>query len=259
MSGAIDVIQHFLEEFNRGKLHAVDHHLAPEYFASAPPEGDPPANVTLHGLASDLRAALPDLTIELSEVERRGDHIEGTLSLRGTHQGPLWGAPASGVPFAWDVHAVFRVEGDRFAFALTDLEMPDVIGAVRQLGLVNPPDQMHLPLEHPVVLPEFLLRAIFTGSSGAKPCSHLGQIRYVDPDTDVCARCVASGDVWPALRMCLICGFVGCCDTAINTHMKAHYEETGHPIFRSIRMDEGWIWCYEDSAFFGKRTLDHYR
>jgi hypothetical protein len=30
-------------------------------------------------------------------------------------------------------------------------------------------------------------------------------------------------------------------------------------IFRSIRDDEGWIWCYEDDAFFDKATLDRFR
>ncbi len=59
--------------------------------------------------------------------------------------------------------------------------------------------------------------------------------------------------------MCLICGFVGCCDTAKNKHMKQHYETSGHPIFRSIRLAEGWIWCYADNAFFEARTLEHYR
>ena len=39
-------------------------------------------------------------------------------------------------------------------------------------------------------------------------------------------------------------------------HADLHFHETGHPLMRSIRMDEGWIWCYEDSAFFQKRTLE---
>lgn len=73
------------------------------------------------------------------------------------------------------------------------------------------------------------------------------------------AACFDQGDNWPALRLCLICGFVGCCDTSKNKHMLNHYEETGHPIMRSIRMDEGWVWCYEDNAFFETAVLDRYR
>jgi hypothetical protein len=41
--------------------------------------------------------------------------------------------------------------------------------------------------------------------------------------------------------------------------MKQHYEETGHGIFRSIRLDEGWGWCYDHNAFFSSRRLKkHY-
>jgi uncharacterized UBP type Zn finger protein len=55
--------------------------------------------------------------------------------------------------------------------------------------------------------------------------------------------------------MCLICGHVGCCDTSKNKHAFQHFEKTGHPLMRSIRMDEGWVWCYEDNAFFEKSIL----
>ena len=82
--------------------------------------------------------------------------------------------------------------------------------------------------------------------------------RITEPTTAECEQCVATGDIWPALRMCLICGFVGCCDTSKNRHMAGHHAETGHPIFRSINADEGWIWCYDDDAFFEKSTLERY-
>src|SRR5439155_9231314 len=111
----------------------------------------------------------------------------------------------------------------------------------------------------PVAMPDFILKLAFTGEAGDKPCSHLDTIKVIDPTTDVCEQCVAAGDIWPALRMCLVCGFVGCCDTSKNRHMAAHHAETGHSIFRSIRNDEGWVWCYEDDAFFEKPLLDRYR
>jgi uncharacterized UBP type Zn finger protein len=114
---------------------------------------------------------------------------------------------------------------------------------------------MDKPHEHPVSLPELLLKLLFTGQVAEKECTHLGLIQFVKPQTDVCRDCAAKGDVWPALRMCLVCGYVGCCDTAKNKHMKQHYEQTGHPIFRSIRLQESWIWCYEDDAFLSGRHL----
>jgi uncharacterized UBP type Zn finger protein len=116
---------------------------------------------------------------------------------------------------------------------------------------------MDQPTPYPVVVPEFLVRVLFTGQVADKECSHLELIQVTEPLADVCNTCVEMGDIWPALRMCLVCGFIGCCDTAKNKHMKSHYEEKGHPIFRSIRLDEGWIWCYEDNAFFSKDVLEN--
>jgi uncharacterized UBP type Zn finger protein len=118
---------------------------------------------------------------------------------------------------------------------------------------------MDKPHEHPVSIPEIILKLIFIGQVGDKNCAHLHMIKVVDTDKDVCEDCVSVGDVWPALRMCLVCGYVGCCDTSKNKHMKQHFQETGHPIFRSIRLDESWVWCYEDDAFFPGKMLDNYR
>ena len=55
------------------------------------------------------------------------------------------------------------------------------------------------------------------------------------------------GDTWPDLRMCMICGYVGCCDKAKNTHARGHFEETGHPVFRPVKLLK-WYWCYVDEA-----------
>ena len=103
-------------------------------------------------------------------------------------------------------------------------------------------------------IPETVLRLLFTKQLKEKHCSHLGEIKFRQPSIDVCEQCVASGDEWPNLRMCLVCGYVGCCDTSKNKHMHQHIEESGHPLIRSIEPGEGWIWCYPDSAFISARS-----
>jgi CPA2 family monovalent cation:H+ antiporter-2 len=118
------------------------------------------------------------------------------------------------------------------------------------------PEKAHLKPQHPVGLPEIILRLIFNGMRLQEtPCSHLDRIHVTEPERHVCGQCVASGDEWPALRMCLECGYVGCCDLSVNKHMKKHCEATGHVIFRSIQPGEAWIWCYPDSAFLSSRHL----
>jgi uncharacterized UBP type Zn finger protein len=86
---------------------------------------------------------------------------------------------------------------------------------------------------------------IMGGRSSA--CTHLDQIQDVTPGTpDGCAECLAMGDEWVKLRLCLICGHVGCCDNSKNKHATAHFHETGHPIIQSFEPGESWRWCYVD-------------
>ncbi|WP_235986520.1 UBP-type zinc finger domain-containing protein [Burkholderia contaminans] len=61
-----------------------------------------------------------------------------------------------------------------------------------------------------------------------------------------------SGSRWVHLRMCLICGHVGCCDSSPNRHASRHFRETGHRLVRSIEPGERWIWCYEDEVVAGE-------
>lgn len=99
-------------------------------------------------------------------------------------------------------------------------------------------------------VPTLLLRLMWTSQLREKDCAHMDQIRVHDTDLLVCKECVALGDTWPELRMCMICGYVGCCDASKNKHAKKHFHDAGHSIIRPV--DRGiwynWIWCYEDDA-----------
>jgi uncharacterized UBP type Zn finger protein len=79
-------------------------------------------------------------------------------------------------------------------------------------------------------------------------CTHVGLIREVTPSADGCEECLKTGDTWVQLRLCLICGHVGCCDNSKNKHATKHYHATGHPIIRPYRGDEQWMWCYVDQV-----------
>jgi uncharacterized UBP type Zn finger protein len=83
-------------------------------------------------------------------------------------------------------------------------------------------------------------------------CSHLKQIRFTDTNIHVCKECVARGDTWVHLRLCLECGHVGCCDDSKNKHATKHFHRTRHPLVRSIEPGESWIWCYKDNVSPGE-------
>ncbi|WP_088319608.1 Na+/H+ antiporter [Kineosporia sp. R_H_3] len=110
---------------------------------------------------------------------------------------------------------------------------------------------------------EEALLASFTAGSAASDaeilaphsgdaCQHLRDepiVAVPTSDTDECEDCVAIGErTWVALRMCLRCGHVACCDSSPNRHAEAHFHATSHPVMRSVELGEAWRWCYVDSA-----------
>ena len=86
----------------------------------------------------------------------------------------------------------------------------------------------------------------------AERCAHFDQIRDVTPSARGCEDCLALGDAWIGLRLCLTCGHVGCCDDSTHMHATAHYNETQHPLIRSLEPGETWGWCYVDKLMFEK-------
>ncbi len=76
-------------------------------------------------------------------------------------------------------------------------------------------------------------------------CEHVERIRAVTPGAAGCEECLRDHDRWVHLRLCLVCGHVGCCDSSPHRHARAHHAETGHPIARSMEVGEFWAWCFE--------------
>jgi hypothetical protein len=84
----------------------------------------------------------------------------------------------------------------------------------------------------------------------AMQCTHLDMIYDVTPAANGCVDCLATGDSWVHLRVCMSCGHVGCCDSSPNKHASAHAGDAGHPIVQSYEPGEDWYWCYTDEMEF---------
>jgi hypothetical protein len=83
-------------------------------------------------------------------------------------------------------------------------------------------------------------------------CTHLDQIEVFDLPDEIagCEDCLATGGTWVHLRMCQICGKVGCCDSSPNRHASRHGAEAAHPVMRSAEPGENWSWCFIDEFAF---------
>ena len=87
----------------------------------------------------------------------------------------------------------------------------------------------------------------------------------VHPRSHGCEECLARGDGWVHLRLCMRCGHVGCCDDSPNRHATKHHHATGHPVIKSFEPGEDWGWCYPDeelaetiAAFPAESPHQHY-
>ena len=101
-------------------------------------------------------------------------------------------------------------------------------------------------------------------------CSHLSKLGRtrrgpVTPSSKGCHECLAMGDSWVHLRLCMTCGHVGCCDDSPNRHATKHFRGTQHPVIRSFEPGEGWGWCFLDEelieflpALPGEAPQEHY-
>jgi hypothetical protein len=85
-------------------------------------------------------------------------------------------------------------------------------------------------------------------------CAHLDQIKVerVPSKDEVsgCEACLEIGSGWVHLRICRVCGRVGCCDSSPQHHASRHAREAGHPIVTTIEPGEDWSWCFVDEVGF---------
>jgi uncharacterized UBP type Zn finger protein len=81
-------------------------------------------------------------------------------------------------------------------------------------------------------------------------CTHLDTITVTElpPEVPGCEDCLKQGDGWVHLRICLACGYVGCCDSSPNKHASAHFGASQHALIRSLEPGEEWSWCFVDQT-----------
>ncbi|MBZ5740425.1 Na+/H+ antiporter [Nocardioides mangrovi] len=76
-------------------------------------------------------------------------------------------------------------------------------------------------------------------------CPDLEQHGAVDePPATYCQACLDEGTQWVALRRCLECGNIACCDSSPKQHATRHFHDEQHPVMQSAEPGEDWRWCY---------------
>lgn len=82
-----------------------------------------------------------------------------------------------------------------------------------------------------------------------KNCEHFAEEQnFVQTELE-CNECKKEKMPTVAVRLCLICGHVGCCDSSVGQHATKHFKETGHPVIQAIP-DKSWKWCYIHKEYY---------
>lgn len=81
-------------------------------------------------------------------------------------------------------------------------------------------------------------------------CNHFHQVKEsIEPNTKGCEECEKEHLPWVALRMCLTCGHVGCCDSSVGRRAAKHFEDTEHPVMPALPT-KSWKWCHVHEEYY---------
>lgn len=84
-----------------GKLDAIGEFFTPDYVAHATDHDAALGHDGVRSVLGTYQRAFPHLQVEVEILVERGDRVAWQRTLRGTHDGPFKGFPASGREIVW--------------------------------------------------------------------------------------------------------------------------------------------------------------
>ena len=99
---------------NQGDVDMVPEFFLPTYVNHAT-DGEARGREVIADFVTALRAAFPDLQVDIEVLATEGDRVAWLRTHRGTHEGDFMGVPASGRPIVWRSMVVTRYEGGMIA------------------------------------------------------------------------------------------------------------------------------------------------
>ena len=81
----------------------------------------------------DFFIAFPDIEMTMDDLIVAGDRVVGRFTYRGTHDGPLYGMPATGKPIEMRSIDIWRTENGEFVEHWDELNMLDLF---QQIGMI---------------------------------------------------------------------------------------------------------------------------
>lgn len=130
------VRRYFEEVWTTGNLAVRDSFLSPEYRGHAAGNPEPMHREAWTAWFNGFRAAFPDARFTVEDMVAEGDRVAARLTMRGTHQGPLQGMPATGRSVTVTGISIERIANGRIVEGWSE---NDALGMLGQLGALPPP------------------------------------------------------------------------------------------------------------------------
>jgi steroid delta-isomerase-like uncharacterized protein len=132
-----ELLKRFYDEgWNANNLAVYDELVAEDFVDHQAMPGLPPGREGFKQLNVMFRSAFPDVWVNVEGIIAEGDMVSCRWTSTGTHQGNLFGIPATGRSVKVTATVVYRVEGGRLAEGWINR---DDLGMMRQLGVVPTP------------------------------------------------------------------------------------------------------------------------
>ncbi|MEV5799593.1 ester cyclase [Streptomyces collinus] len=125
----------FGEAVVTGDLDALDEIVAPDAIDHDPAPGQGPGPDGYKAMFGQLRAAFPDLNVQVEHLMATEDELAFAYVITGTHLGPLMGRPATGRKVSYRGMQISRFDSD--GKLVERWGSSDELGMLRQLGLAD--------------------------------------------------------------------------------------------------------------------------
>jgi steroid delta-isomerase-like uncharacterized protein len=138
VDGNRDIVGRFYEAMNRHDIDAVLGLWNASPVWHGPIIGNLRGHFALRMLLAQLLMAFPDFEQTIDDMIVDGDSVAVRVTSRGTHTGTLIGIAPTGRQFTMRSNTIFRIVNGAIA---EEWEQSDMLGLLRQLGVLSPPGQ----------------------------------------------------------------------------------------------------------------------
>jgi steroid delta-isomerase-like uncharacterized protein len=125
------IVRQCFAEASRGNRAALEEILAPDFVIHIPDDYEGVDG--LLGMVQVFRSAIPDMTVTVDHQFADGDYVASRFTVRGTHEGELFGAPPTNRQVVVHGITLSRCADGRIA---EEWELVDVAGLLQQIGLL---------------------------------------------------------------------------------------------------------------------------